>query len=290
MGRYEEALRRARDAQERFGPSVFGTSVLIRALAARNQITEIEAQTRILERLSAHNVALQFRAMTAALQGDYDSAARLFRELISVARGEELSRAISWLAILDADRGRIDEARGILRDAIAKDREAGEDGLASQKTVALAFLEALAGNGKMARGLASQAAEQGLSPQVVVEAVTILSRQGDFEEASRLSKKYPNNEGPRFEVARLRMQGEILAARGNLRQAVDVLEQAARTDQSNAPKEYLARVLDLAGDRERAKLIYQSIAGAPGLLWSSTEDDRFGMLRARRYVRTLKGE
>jgi predicted Zn-dependent protease len=86
------------------------------------------------------------------------------------------------------------------------------------------------------------------------------------------------------------MQGEILAARGNLRQAVDVLEQAARTDQSNAPKEYLARVLDLAGDRERAKLIYQSIAGAPGLLWSSTEDDRFGMLRARRYVRTLKGE
>lgn len=290
LGRYEEAIDVAREAQERFGPNVFGTSIVIRGLAAKNRIAEIEPQIQVLEGLSAHTLALQFKAVTAALQGDYTSAERVFRELISVARGEDLSRGISCLAILEADQGRMDEARRILRDAIDKDGEAGEDGLASEKTVTLAFLEAVAGNGKMAGALAAEAGAASQSPQVIVESVTILARLGYFEEASRLSKRYPKEEGPRFEVARLRMQGEILAARGDLPQAVDVLDRAASKDRINAPKEYLARVLDLTGERERAKLIYQSIAGTPWMIWGSPEDEWPGAFLAKKYHEKVGGK
>ena len=291
MGRYEEAILQARDAQQRFGPSVFGTSVLIRALAAKNQTEDIEPQIQVLETLPAHTVALRFRGMLAAMRGEYDEAARLFRELATVARGEEASRAVGLLAILESDRGRMDEARNVLRDAIARAREAGEDGLSSQETVALAYLEGLAGNAKLARALTQEAVAVRPSPEVIVKSVTVLARQGFVEDAARLAKTYPSEEGPRFEAARLRIQGEILEAKGDPRQAVERLDRAAQLDRPHLPKEYLARALDLAGETERAKLIYQRIVDIPWMVWGSPEDDLPGIRSvARQYLKKAKGE
>jgi tetratricopeptide (TPR) repeat protein len=291
MGRYEEAIRRARDAQEQFGPTVFGTSILIRGLAAKNQTAEVEAQIRILESLSVPELALQFRGINAALRGDYESSAQIFHQLISRASGTESSRAVRMLANLEADRGRIDEAIRILRDAIQKDRDAGEDGLASQKTVAQAFLEGLQGNRELAQALAQEAVARRPSPEVILEAVTVLARNGNVADATRLSKRFPGGEGPRFEAARLRMRGEILAAAGGLREAVELLDQAAHTDRPQDPKEYLARVLESAGYRERAKLIYQSIVDTPWMIWASPEDEWPGTrFLASQHLLKAKGE
>jgi tetratricopeptide (TPR) repeat protein len=233
QGRYEDAISAASGAQARFGPTVFGTSVLIRGLAAKNRTSDIEVQNQVLEKLSAHTLALRFRGMAAAMREDYDSASRLFQELATVAQGEEASRAVGLLAILEADRGRMDRARSILSDSIEKDREAGENGLASQKIVARAFLEGQAGNGKLARALVQEAVALRPSPQVVIESVTILARHGYVDDASRLMKTFPSGDGPRFEAGSLRMKGEILAATGDLQQAVAVLDLAARNDRAN---------------------------------------------------------
>jgi serine/threonine protein kinase/Flp pilus assembly protein TadD len=292
QGRYEDAISAARGAQQRFGPTVFGTSILIRGLAARNQLADVEAQIQVLESLSAHAVALRFGGMTAAMRGDYDEAARLFRELASTAQGEAASRAIGLLAILEADRGRMDEAYNILSAAISRDRDAGEYGLASQKTAALAFLEGIRGNRESARTRVQEAVSvAGPSPQVILESVTILARNGYVDDAVRLMKRFPSGEGPGFDAALDRMQGEIAAARGELQNAVELLDRAASTDRPRDPKEYLARVLDLAGYRERAKSIYQNIADTPWVIWASPEDVWPGTrFIARQYLLKAKGE
>jgi eukaryotic-like serine/threonine-protein kinase len=273
LGQYEDAIRLARDTQKQFGPTVFGSSTLIRALVHKNTLSEIEPELQNLERLSNHTLALTFRAMIAASQGKYESAVQLFEELVAVGHGQDRSRGIDWLSILKVDTGKLDEARSTLSNAIDMDREAGEDGLASQKMVALAFVEGLAGSPKLARAWILQAVALRPSPQVIVEAVTLLARQGYTNDATRVMKMFRGGKGPRFDVATGRMRGEILAAAGKLKQAVAALEGAARAEQSHAPKEYLARVLYMAGERERAQLLYQEIADAPWMIWGFSDED-----------------
>jgi tetratricopeptide (TPR) repeat protein len=87
------------------------------------------------------------------------------------------------------------------------------------------------------------------------------------------------------------MQGEILAAMGEYEKAIEILDEASRTDRPQDPKEYLARVLDLAGYRERAKLIYQQIVDTPWVIWASPEDEWPGTrFQAKQYLLKAKGE
>ena len=273
QGHSDEAVALAQKAQDRFGPTAFGTSILIRSLASQNRFNEIEPQLALLERLSSHEAALMFRGSFAAMKEDYDGAARAFRELAASNSPSAASRGVGFLAIAEADRGALQEARSILQEGIAKDHAAGQEGLAAQKAVALAFLKGQAGDKAGARALAEQAVTfVGASPQVILGSVTILARNGDAAGAARLAKRFPAIDGPRFEVARLRMEGEIAAAGGDYQKAVELLDRAAQQDRAYEPREYLARALDLVGNRDRARLYYQNIADTPWLIWDVIEE------------------
>jgi len=289
-GNYEEGVRVARESQERFPPTVFGTSVLIRGLAARNQLAEIDPQIEVLEKLSSKSVALGFRAILAALRGDYDAAAGLFREIMLSDDVKEASRATGELASLEADRGRFDTARQLLRDGILKDRGTGEDGFAAQKTIALAFLEGIAGNQGLAVAHAHEAVSIRRSPLVMVQAVSILARYGTPDAATSLMDTLPAGEGPKYQADRFRMRGEILAAKGNFKQALDLLDRAAHMDRPQEPKEYLANAFVLAGDHERAKLVYQRIVDTSWLTWIMQDEWPGIRFVARQYLKNSKGE
>jgi tetratricopeptide (TPR) repeat protein len=290
MGNYEEGVRVALDSQTRFAPTAFGTSVLIRGLAAKNELADIDKQITILESLSRKSIALGFRAIVAALRGDYDASESLLREVMRSDDVTEASRATALLAKLEADRGSLDIARQVLRDGILKDRSTGEVGFAAQKTLALGFLEGLAGNHKVAVARAHEAVEIRRSPLVIVQAVSLLARYGSPEDAARLMDTFPAGEGPRHEADLLRMKGEIFAARKNFKQALELLDRAARTDQSQEPKEYLARALDLAGDRWRARLNYQRIVDTSFLTWIAEDEWPATRFQARQYLKSSKGE
>ena len=289
MGNFEEGIRIARESQKRFGPTEFGTSVLIRGLASKKDLTDIDQQIETLEKVSGRTVSLHFRAAVAAMRGDYDGAARFFQELIASNDVRESSRGTAALANLEADRGDLDAARRLLEDGIAKDREAGEEGFAAQKTVGLAFLEANTGNPKRALARARSAVSFGHSPLVTVQAVSILARYGVPDDAVSIMNTFPPDEGPKYQADLLRMRGEIAASRGNFRQAVELLDRANRTDRPNEPKEYLARALDLVGDHEGARLLYQRLVDASSIIWLA--DDQLPATRflARQRLKSLEG-
>jgi tetratricopeptide (TPR) repeat protein len=290
LGNYTEGVRVAKDSQERFAPTVFGTSVLFRGLAALNQLGDLDKPITVLEGLSAQSLALQFRGAAAALRGDYDSAASIFRRIMLSEDVKEASRATTELVNLEADQGSTDQALKLLDDGIRKDLKTGEDGFASQKTAAQAFLEGVSGNRERAAARARRAVSIRRSPLVVVQAVSILARYGSPEDAARLMKTYPAGEGPKYEADRLRMRGEILAAQGDFKQAIDLLERAAHMDRPQEPKEYLARALDLAGDREQAKLIYKSIVDTSWITWVAEDEWPGTRFQARQYLKAAKGE
>ena len=146
MGNYAEGVRVARESQERFPPTIFGTSVLIRGLAAKNELADADKQIAIIEDLAGETLALQFRGAIAALRGDYEGSAGFFQELIDSDDIKESSRATAELANLEADRGNVDTARQLLRDGIRKDRVTGRMDSLRRRPSTLAFLEGMAGN------------------------------------------------------------------------------------------------------------------------------------------------
>jgi len=291
-GNYDEGVRVARESQKRFPPTVFGTSVLIRGLEAKNQLSDadMEPQFAILEGLSAKSIVTGFRGTVAALRGDLDNSARLFRQVILSGDARESSLAISQLADLEADRGRMDAAMGLLRDGILKDRQAGSEGFAAQKIIALAFLEGVTGDRERAIALAGDAVAMRRHPSVFVRAVSILARYGSPKNAARVMNSFPVGEGPQYEADRLRMKGEILAAEGDFNHSIDCLDRASQLDRPQEPKEYLARVLDMAGNHARARLINQRIVDTSFLTWIAEDQWPATRFLARQYLKNSKGE
>ena len=289
IGNYEEGARIARENQDRFPPDAFGTSVLIRALFAKNELTGIDQQITILEGLSSKPVALGFRAIAAALRGDDDTSAGLLRDAMLSDDVRESSRAAALLAKLEADRGQLEKARQLLSEGILKDSKTGQDGFAAEKTIALAFLEGMAGNHALAVARAQRAVSIRRSPLVIVQAVTVLARNGSPKEAARLRDTFPAGEGPKYDADLLRMNGEILAAEGSFKPALQLLDRAAHADSPHEPKEYLARALDSAGDRAQAKIVYQQIVDASFLTW--TVEDQWPATRffAKQYLKKFEG-
>jgi hypothetical protein len=86
------------------------------------------------------------------------------------------------------------------------------------------------------------------------------------------------------------MKGEILAAQGNPKQAVELLEKASNLDRPQQPKEYVARALDLAGDRAQAKIRYQRIVDTSFLTWIIEDEWPATRFLARQYLKNPKGE
>jgi serine/threonine protein kinase/tetratricopeptide (TPR) repeat protein len=291
LGRYPEAVTLGREHRRRFGPSLFVTARIFEALAMTGQLDQLEPELNVLRELPAPIWELRFRGAAGAMREDYDSAALAFQQLANEAAGEDASRATSLLAALAAERGDLASAASLLEAGIKHDREAGETGLASQKASALAFIEGVRNNRQSARAWALETTAMIESPQTVMQSVSVLARQGFVKDAERLAARMPYGEGPRYEYMLLRMRGEILAAQGKYDDAIELMERSGRKASSLRPKEYLARVLALSGQDERARLIYSEIVNTPWLIWGSPESEWPGLrLLAKRYLQSRKGE
>jgi tetratricopeptide (TPR) repeat protein len=291
LGRFPEVVSVGRRGRERFAPTLFGTFRIIEALAMSGQTDQLGPELSVLAALGAPLWEIRLRGVLSAMREDYDSAGASFQELLEKSEGEAASRAISLSAALAAERGDLSQAATLLEAGISHDRQAGEQGLASQKVSALAFVEYLRGNREKSRAWAMEAVTMLESPQVVMQSVSVLARQGFLADAKRVMSRMPAGEGPRHEIRTLRMQGEIAEAEGRYVKAVDILEQAVRKESAIHPQEYWAHALALAGYQERARIAYSSIVKTPWQIWASPESEWPGLrLLAKKYLQTPKGD
>lgn len=289
LGRYPEGIEWALRAERQPGLTYFGVGVAIRGYGVTNQTGEMETQISILERVSPAIWTLQEKGIAAALHEDYRSAESFFQHIMALGDADALSRGTAFLAVLAADQGDFQRAATLLQDQIVRDREAGQNGFASRKAAALAFVEGIRGNGRMARLWSLEAVSMVPSTRILMLSACTLARCGGLGSAREIARQLPQN-GPRNEAASLRVHGEIALAQGDQRTAIASLERAAKLESAIQPKEYLAHALDVAGQPERARLIYQQLANTPYLIWDNPESEWPGIrFLARQYLQTKRG-
>jgi serine/threonine protein kinase len=253
LGHDEEAISVARAEAQRFGPSTFSTGHLIHALGTSNRLGEIPDQIAVLESLGARTWGLRFRGILAAVQGDYVSAEQYFTKYAAESKGAEASHAVALLATLAAEQRDFPKATILLRSGLDSDKREGQIGLAAAKASGIAYLEYLQGRDQQSREWVLESLSLQSSPQIVMQAVTILARLGDIREASKILDQMPVGEGPGHEARVARARGEMLLARGDSARALSLLEHASTIESATRPKAYFLRALKLAGQPIRAE-------------------------------------
>jgi tetratricopeptide (TPR) repeat protein len=270
LGRDEDAVAEAKKRTERFGPSLFSIGHLIHALGTTGRLDEIPAYFQVLEQLNAKGVALRFRGILAAVRGNHPEAEQYFHSYESVAKGAEASQARALLATLAAEHGDYPRAIDLLRNGMDLDRQGGMIGLAAAKASGIAYLKLLQNNRAESEEWAHEALALQSSPQIVMQVVTILARNGKTEAAARVLKQMPAGEGPGHNARVARARGELSLARGDIEGGLSLLELAAATEGATRPKGYLARALELAHQQTRANdALY--VRQSPWISWTWPE-------------------
>ncbi len=287
QGRYGDAVAAAREEADRFGSSLFSNGQQIHALGMMNRFEEIDRMIRVLHDLDTV-LATRFAGAVAACRGDFAQAHKLLTDYAAKAKGVETSRASSFLANLLAEQGKYAEASNVLRNAANEDRHTGQRSLAAAKTSARGFLEYLLGNRKEAAAMALDAVALHESPEIVMQAVTLLARLGQKSAAETTLERMPYGEGPAHEALVLRARGEVLAM-SNAASAIPLLEQAANQQEQNRPKEFLTRALQRSGQIERALKYQEEIKALPWLSWTFPETEWPGLRHSMGHSSTLTG-
>jgi serine/threonine protein kinase/tetratricopeptide (TPR) repeat protein len=241
-------------------------------------------------RSAGHTDQAQFLDGVESLcEGNYLKASKSFAELKAGDDHDFLSLAYLEQTRLLAERGRFAEAlAGVINGISALSGVTGTEYQALQ-WLDRGYLELR--TAKASEGLASVAKALDLSaaPDTVLNAGTIVG--GSISELSpaerykaeellaRMERSLPKSDlGVIFALARARVRGELLLARGDIASALMAFRAADKLDAPEAPREYLGRALVAAAriqsDHARANELkneafetYAKVALRPATVW-----------------------
>lgn len=226
------------------------------------------AQVARMRDLGEHAAADQFEGVVRFLTGDYSAAGDLFGRLSKSGDPIVKSRRYLLLASLAAETGRLSDALALLQEGLEYDRSRGDIAFQADKLLNIAYLHLASGARGKVRSEALDAVRLDGSPERLLKAGTLLARAGFVADASSMARMMKQFQGVRkADVAGLRIEGEVLAARRLFPQALERLNAAAKMDQTSGYREYLAHAYALGGDAERAAFYYQRIFDTPAVPW-----------------------
>ena len=269
LGRYADALKSAQGMQSTGGKPRLVWSAIGHASLFLKDYAQTEVVSQHLREAGEGELADFFLGVGRFLRSDFPAAREAFVRLAHSSNGEYASWGNSVLSAFLAEHSLWGEAANELKAGIAADRQSGESGLAALKITRRAFVEWRLGNLGLARALALEAIGGDTSSEVLLNAGTLLARMNmPLDAAKALDRFNPRLTGPRFDLARLQLRGEIALARRQYDAALKDLEAAARLDAAATPKEYLANALLQMGEKDRARLLLQEILDRPAMVWS----------------------
>jgi eukaryotic-like serine/threonine-protein kinase len=225
------------------------------------------------------NGTIQFAA------GDWEAAVRSFEKLSQSSDARMSALGFRYLADLAAERGDYDAAETYLSHII--DLAPGQ----SSALLDRAYVFAKAGNFERMESDIQHALRTDRSPDALIAASRILGRilpsiHGPARRSSvtlleSLEILLPNKSfGLNSEIARHRIRGEILLARGDCFAAVSAFRQADAVEAPQISREYLGRALETAARKEansaqgsrlltKAQAAYEGANPERNLVWPS---------------------
>jgi eukaryotic-like serine/threonine-protein kinase len=272
VGRYEEAIEKLNEA-ERKQPSAW--YIVARRARCNLSIGKYDRLAKDLERLRELGQSETADLLEGAQQfisGDGEMALEKLGHLASSPDAYWRSIGYSVVASLLSELGRYDEARKQLDLGISFDQSDSRLGALADKEIAIAYLAYRSGDRHTckSRSLAAVRYENGQSH--LESAGTLLARCGFGRDAKNMELQLKDMpDGPIFQVARHRIAGEVLLSEGSSDQALMEFQAASVIDDSGNPREYLARALLSAGQKDQALKIYRNIVEHPGQIWQEPD-------------------
>ena len=257
----------------------FNTAALANVVDMQFALGKRDSARATLERATTKfpsNPGVQVEAARlASARGDYDSAEATIRALKNARRGSGFLQATTsgQLAALAALRGRLGEAGQHLRDAMtAESNPSTTDYLT--RALQLATLEVVL-RGAPARGL--RIVEDALSryslaaidplERPYLELADLYALAGRPDRAAAVLAELEQAVAPDlrrfYEPFRQGALGRVALARGNHREAIAALRQAAEGVCDLCPLPLLGRAYELAGEADSAMTVYERFVTTP---------------------------
>lgn len=277
QGRLAESKRSLEEARRRHGDEYYILASEAHTFLVDGAYDNLQNVCARLRAIGRADAADQFEGSLQFLTGKTDESLHTYQRMTQVPDEGARSRAFLLLARIQAELGQCSSAIATLKRGIDMDQDTDQQAARSVKLLALSYLER---NEKTtARALALEATRIYSSPDNCMQAGTLLARLGFPADASEELTHLSGLRGPRFEMMRQRLEGEIDLARRNTPRALAQFKRAAAIAPPIEPADYLARAFIASHDLEQARIVYSEILKRPGVLWRNAESAYPGMQR-----------
>jgi serine/threonine protein kinase/tetratricopeptide (TPR) repeat protein len=188
-----------------------------------------------------------------------------------------------------ADAGRVEEAIRRAFDSANDDLREGRPTERAVKIIGAAALLAQVGDRAECISRLSAVDAATLGPQRAAEIVMLLARNGAIDQAKQISKTQAIElPYPRFQIARLRSNGELALATGKAQLCREQMSRAASLDTRAYGKYYFAYALEHGGNRQAARTEYQAhLRSKPYQVHSLTPEPAGSWRRSLEAIRRL---
>lgn len=269
LGNSKQAIQLLHTAEKLSPNSYYIADHLARYNLIIADFAEVDKYILRLRKLGHNDYADQIEGQTNFLKKHYDIALQLFFKIRS--SNDAYLKSVSYYleASVLAEQGKYAESIKALKQGIDFDLSTGDSPDRADKLVGLAYLYLKSGKRQAGRDAALQALEAESGPRNMVEICTLLARAGWISEARQVRRKLDiRSSAPVIQVAKLRMDGELLLAQGYIKRALTVLQQAKALDAGKSYlHDYWPHALLVAGQTHDALKEFESLVSQPGQIW-----------------------
>lgn len=271
-GRYEEAVQKAREAEQKQPDAYFAPAWLARVHIAMGKPDDAAPYIARLKALHRPDTAALLEGAIAFLKGNYSVCETNFLQVTHLPAESAKSVGFSLQACLQAERGKTSRALSLLDDGLTFDLAHGRRAGRSNKLLALAYLHLRRNDRARCRIACLAAVEDETGHVPLMRAASLLAQSGHIEDAQRLENALPRGSAEPVDIlAHQRILGEIALAKGQHTQAIEKFRKASGVAPLNVHREYLARALARSGDNAEAAVLYGRIVDRPGEIWREPE-------------------
>lgn len=286
IGRTEEAVEMLHKAEDRAPDSYYIADHLARYSIILGDSPTTERYLNIERKLGKSQNADLIEGQRRFLQGDHQGARIYFTDLQSSADQFVQTSSYYLLACVLAEEGRYRDAIQTLQLGISIDARNGATADQAQKLLALSYLYSKKGDIAESRRCALQSFALEPSPRQAGDAATLLARVGSVKDADQILESLKNKPMTLvLKVVSLRIQGEILLAKGRNTEALSLLDRWRKLNQERSfLQDSWAHATFITGLNDESLSETNGMLLRPGQIWHQGEAYPPGYLTDLRWL------